>query len=156
MVSDKMMNCYTYYLGGDAELPSVRPILDVQEHLWLRKQSENRRIKFDIQRSLQQSRIFQRELDHKLIKLQREIRNIRSLQLFETYVSAKKQKPQLPTTKIPIPAASTQSLVRSVTFQTTSYKSNSNLNYKPNRPRSSKIVQEIIKSMNSLSFHFIF
>ena len=113
------------YLSADAELPPFKPVLDVQEHLWLRKQSENRRIKFDRQRLAQQNRIFQRELDFRLMKLQREIRSIKSLQ--QIFPLLKQSQ------------ASTQRLERSITSYDNSINNQS-------RPNSSKIVQEITKS----------
>ena len=113
------------YLSADAELPPFKPVLDVQEHLWLRKQSENRRIKFDRQRLAQQNRMYQKELDFRLMKLQREIRSIKSLQ--QIFPLLKQSQ------------ASTQRLERSITSYDNSINSQS-------RPNSSKIVQEITKS----------
>ncbi len=119
------------YLSADAELPPFKPVLDVQEHLWLRKQSENRRIKFDRQRLAQQNRMYQKELDFRLMKLQREIRSIKSLQ--QIFPLLKQSQ------------ASTQRLERSITFYDNSINSQS-------RPNSSKIVQEITKSKCLIQF----
>ncbi len=118
-----MFNSNYNYIAANSEHSPFKPVLDVQEHLWLRKQSENRRIKFDRQRSAQQNRFFQKEFDFKLIKIQREIRSIRSLIHFFP--------------KLKQPNVSTQILQKRVSdFENT-------INAQP-RPNSSKIVKQII------------
>ena len=60
------------YLSFGHDISHFRPMLDVQEHMWKRKQKENQIIKFDRKITDISNHRMNKQLDHNLHKYQRE------------------------------------------------------------------------------------
>ena len=60
--------------------PYFKPLFDIQDNIWYRMQTANKRIKLDRQKSARQTDYLHRELNENLLHIQRKIRNTRQFQ----------------------------------------------------------------------------